>query len=787
MTPDFQASLDFLRLIYPDGPWMLTAISVDKKSIEARTFTPKDHEDVLAWLELHKQKNLYYSVNQPIKEAREKRKLSKTDVLSAHFVHVDVDPRAGEDVGAEQNRILARLHDYKIKPTVIVFSGGGYNALWRLDKQVDIAFGSPSPEETIARAIDFERRNWQMEIDFETPDHCRDVSRILRLPGTINRPNAEKVAKGRTPALAKIVHFEDVTYPLSTFMATPHVSANVSSSKEGKVSQDILRIESLDHLGKEVPERVKIIIAQGFDPEDQNYDGDRSSPLFFVCNELVRCGVADNIILGIITDSRFGISASVLDKGSRVMDYAMRQLTRAKDKAFHPKLAEMNEQYAVIEDLGGLCMIMTQHEDGRVTFRRPAEFFKAHDHEKMIWMDDKGKEKKIGLASWWFDQRRRRQYKGVVFEPLAETPGFFNLWTGFAVQPKEGDKHISFLDHMYENICHGKQELFDYLIRWMARVVQQPRTQSMSCPVFLGERGTGKSVFCSYFGMLFGRHTYTASDVHEITGKFNAHLENIVFMIGEEAFDIRDRRHESVLKMRITGASLNVERKTVDISVRNNYIHLVLTSNNEKVIPAGDKERRFLVVRVRDRKMTREEFEKIKADRDSGGLANLLHFLMSIDLTGFDVTDIPATQELREQQEHNLEHQRDWLLEKLETGVWLNTMKTPWVGPVIKTDLYADYLIYAKALNVARPLSLRQFGLWIKREFPDIVDKQLSPRDNASRPWAFCFPTLPDCRAQFLKNRGWKEHEWLQKIVVVEETHEETPPSAQQSLKKPFE
>jgi hypothetical protein len=205
LRPDFEKSLEFLCLIYPNGPWMLTAISVDKKAIEARTFTgPGESEDALAWLNLHKNRNLYYSVNQPVESAYEKRKLAKTDVHSVHFLHVDVDPRTGEDVAAEQERILKRIEGYHIKPTLVVFSGGGYNALWKLSKPIPIADGSPSPEETIARAIDVERRNWQFELDFETPDHCRDVSRILRLPGTLNRPNAEKVAKGRTIALARL-------------------------------------------------------------------------------------------------------------------------------------------------------------------------------------------------------------------------------------------------------------------------------------------------------------------------------------------------------------------------------------------------------------------------------------------------------------------------------------------------------------------------------------------------------------------------------------------------------
>lgn len=209
LRPEYSKSFEFLRLIYPNGPWKLTAISVDKKKIDSRTFDPGEEGEMATWLKLHEQRNLYYCVNPPIDSARDNKKLEKAEIARVHFLHVDVDPRIGESVEEEQERIFKQLMSYKLRPSVIVFSGGGYNALWKLDEPIDIADGGGTKDDIMARAIDVERRNWQFELDFSTPDHCRDVSRILRLPGTLNRPNAEKIAKGRTISLAKLVHVEE--------------------------------------------------------------------------------------------------------------------------------------------------------------------------------------------------------------------------------------------------------------------------------------------------------------------------------------------------------------------------------------------------------------------------------------------------------------------------------------------------------------------------------------------------------------------------------------------------
>lgn len=790
MTPDFQVSLDFLRLLYPGGPWVLTAISVDKLKIDSRAFTPTDVDEVIGWLTMMRQRNLYYSVNEPIEAAYEKKKLEKTDIRRVFFLHVDVDPRTGEDVQSEQERIWSQFERYPIKPSVIVFSGGGYNALWRLDEPEDVAYGSPSPEETIRRAIDVERRNWQFELDFATPDHCRDVSRILRLPGTINRPDEKKIKKGRVPALAKIMRVSDETHAYAHFVATPIVATNQSKG-ESRISENVRRLESLDHL-KGVPDKLRVIIAQGFDPDDKEWSGDRSSILFHVCCELVRCGVEDEVILGIITDSRFQISASVLDKRSGMQRYALRQISRARDKAFHPRLSEMNERYAVVANYGGRCMIMMERtlQNGatELEFQRKGEFFDALDHEKIEFIDRKGKPAHRGIASWWFDQRRRRQYDHVVFEPGLDTPGDLNLWRGFAIEPAVGADHLRYLEHVFENICCGDDDSYDYLIRWMARVVQFPRTQSMVAPVLLSRaKGTGKSTVCGLFAKIFAPHSWIVDNPERLTGQFNSHLADRVLVVAEESFDLRDRRHESVLQELITGQERSVERKGVDIVKRPNYVHLMMTSNKERVVPAGDHERRYFVLQVSEKRMQDSKyFRAINGDfcmtdeigaplRPNGGASHLLHHLMSLSLSDFDVTKYPHTSALREQQEANLSLENEWLLQKLEHGVWMSG-REKWEGPVIKEELYANYASYVRMLNIGGMRPYRHWHSWLTKALGggEAVRSTQLLLTTHQRPWAFMFPSLDRCRQAYLDRRGWKKYDWPTVLRAVGEDMQET-------------
>ena len=108
--PDTDASVDFLRLFAPEGPWALTAIVPDRGGIETLTFRPESVDAMKAWLAKHNgRRNLYFHVNPTITDISKKAR--REDVKSLAWLHVDIDPRAGEDLAEEQVRCLDLLTD----------------------------------------------------------------------------------------------------------------------------------------------------------------------------------------------------------------------------------------------------------------------------------------------------------------------------------------------------------------------------------------------------------------------------------------------------------------------------------------------------------------------------------------------------------------------------------------------------------------------------------------------------------------------------------------------------
>lgn len=212
-------AIEFLKR-WPAAYPHLTAIHVDpvtgeKGLIEARGFPSKpavDWEAVASWIEERQGRaNLYFSVNSLGRMLH--KKAEKGDVAEIVALHVDIDVPAGEAQDSTAAALVERVQKHSPPPSAVIASGGGVQAFWILDK------GSrPWVFEDINAIEAFEGYSRGLEDTFKA-DRCHNADRIMRLPGTVNLPDAKKREKGRVPALARLVEFSGAEHALSVFKA----------------------------------------------------------------------------------------------------------------------------------------------------------------------------------------------------------------------------------------------------------------------------------------------------------------------------------------------------------------------------------------------------------------------------------------------------------------------------------------------------------------------------------------------------------------------------------------
>lgn len=758
LQSDPQKAVEFLRFMYPEGPWVLTAIPVERpegerqKAPPTETFYPGD--DVAAWLRKYEGRthNFYWSVNRPKTPCT--KKASRLEIEDMCFLHVDVDPRTPDPDADkaqhnldERNRIEAlfsdKLPEGVPKPSAVMYSGGGYWGLWRLTEPFPI-------RESADRYEEAKLYNLQLELLFGA-DSCHNVDRIARLPGTINYPDEKKRAKGRTAALAEVVYTADDAHPLSDFTKAPQVQAPRTNTKPATIDQaNVKRIRNLDELPKTVPLQTKTMISLGHDPDDMsagNLDKEgRSGPLFHVCCELVRQGVPDETIYSLITDPDWEISKSVIDgTNGRGDGYALRQIARAREFAVDPVLVELNDEYAVVQ-VGGKFRVM-RCRSGRVEYLQKDAFLGYWNKRRITIPTNNGATEKP-LGSWWLDHPLGRAYRDVVYEPGGEVgDDVFNLWRGFRYEPGDGDCSL-YLDHLRENVCDGVEEHFAYLIRWMAYAVQNPGEPGHVAVVVKGKKGVGKGVFAEHFGALWGRHFVPIVNPEHMTG-FNGLVGEASVLFLDEALVPKGptaRKHESILKALVTGTEVNVERKGVDAVTQPNYLHIILASNDEWVVPASDDERRYFFLHVGERRRKDVTyFAAMARQMEAGGYRALLKLLLEMDLSDFEVRLAPTTAALREQMELSLEPMDEWLLTLLDAGTLPNNAHEQPDRAWVRIEM-ADTGLYEhakKAVPRLREVSDTALGRFLSKHGIE------SPENGGRRTRQF--PPLADLR------RGWCE------------------------------
>ncbi len=759
MKPHYAASLDFLHRWNLKGPWVLTAIEVGKKrKLTTETFAAGDETKLRKWLTTHgRSKNAYFHVN-PTRYPMQK-KAERADIAELTHLHVDVDPRAGEPLEEEQERIL-RLFGEDLPedippPTCVVFSGGGYQGFWKLTKPMKL-------DGDLALCEQAKLYNLQIELAFNA-DSCHNVDRIMRLPGTINRPDERKRKKGRTEALAKVVSWTDAEYDLEDFTAAVPVQSGetgFAAADPVAVSGNVHRLDSLDELGPKVSDYCKQIIAQGHDPDNPNKWASRSDATWYVVCELVRSSVDADTIFSILTDPGWGISAHVLDQDNPERS-ALRHIERAKENAIHPKLRELNEKHAIVGDIGGKCRIISEVRDGvmgtrtRLSFQSAADFKLRYCNQRVEIATAQGSTQ-VPLGAWWLHHPNRREYETIVFAPGIEIPRSYNLWKGFAYPSRPGKCDL-FLKHVLDNICNGDEEHFAYLLGWLASAVQRPASPGHTAIVLRGSQGTGKSFFAKTFGALFGRHFLQVSDPKHLVGSFNAHLRDCVVLFGDEAFYAGDKKHESVLKMLVTEEMITIEAKGVDAQAAPNFVHLIMASNDQWVVPAGTDERRFFVLDVSgEQKQKSAYFRAIQEELDAGGYEALLYMLRTKDLADFDVRSIPKTAGLADQKLLSYSPMEDWWYQKLKSGDL--TVDGGWTDGVPTAVLHDDYIRHAKSYQSFKARSsATMLGMFLKRVVPEgwKARARISGRHEieieghtrfVTNPWIYRLPELDVCR-----------------------------------------
>jgi len=272
------------------------------------------------------------------------------------------------------------------------------------------------------------------------------------------------------------------------------------------------------------------------------------------------------------------------------------------------------------------------------------------------------------INNFWVDPATH-VYTDIAFNPIAQPPSTLNYWVEPVIKPTQGD-WSRIRTHLYEVICDGDIELFEYLLNYVAHMLQKPEEKPGVMVVLLGSQGTGKGLFFQILQRIWGRTSLLVSDIQQVVGNFNAALERNFVVMMDEALFSGDRKSQDRMKSLITEKTCTVEQKYQPARKINSVHRFFASSNHTHFSHVEVDDRRSLIVRVStSRQGDRKYFSELAAAIDDDSvIAAVIDDLLRRNLDQFDVRQRPLTQEHASQKIQSLQGFERYWFEVLSNG-----------------------------------------------------------------------------------------------------------------------
>ncbi len=413
-------------------------------------------------------------------------------------------------------------------------------------------------------------------------------------------------------------------------------------------------------------------------------------------------------------------------------------------------LERVNDEYAVI--LRGSQVLIMRHwigEDGnsKLIFLNRRDFLLLQENLKLY----KEGEKPVSIGQAWLSWGKRAGYEEVYFEPCGkEYHRRYNLWRGFAVEPKKGaGKFDILLDHIRTNICQSNEEQFAWVVAWLAGLFQKPARKLGTALVLRGAMGIGKGAFANHIGRLLGLHYMAITQASQLTGKFNSHMSDKLLMFVDEGWWSDERNGAGILRALITEPEVTIEMKNRDaVSIRN-YTRFIIAANADWVVPLGmGDERRFVILDVGDTvRGNKPYFKAMEKELLDGGYQAFLDYLLNYQYDESLPSTVIKTEALCENKIYSMPPEWTW---------WMECLTREKVGDFqlgddnsndVPTDrFFQHYLEWCEKMR-HRPVSYNVFPKKLK---PMVELQKMQKRGiDGKREYYYLLKNLSDLRLGF--------------------------------------
>lgn len=299
--------------------------------------------------------------------------------------------------------------------------------------------------------------------------------------------------------------------------------------------------------------------------------------------------------------------------------------------------------------------LYVRDDENGVLFIKPSNM--SNLYSNVVTTPHKGLIIPAWFYNWEKDKTMKTYYTYNYFPDPSLCPiNCKNLWKPFPILKTTLNPDAD-TSKIYAFIKTLLGECGEYVLNWLAHVVQKPSRKTEVCILLYGSQGCGKSTIGEYIlRKIIGLDKmHITSKTEKIFGRFVDTQGKLLAVLneasGKDTFNICD-----VLKDAITCSTTEQEKKGIDAVTITDYTNYIFTTNNINSVKIPEDDRRFMPIEINEElKGNVAYFKELYADLDNEEIMRKFYDeLMKRPLKNFNPSrDRPVTELMKDMMNMN--------------------------------------------------------------------------------------------------------------------------------------
>ena len=265
----------------------------------------------------------------------------------------------------------------------------------------------------------------------------------------------------------------------------------------------------------------------------------------------------------------------------------------------------------------------------------------------------------VDFVPRWLKDKEKRMYDAIDFlpKPLACPEYIYNTWNGFEIEKwtadeedTESEANCDAIFQLVRVLCNHDEECYEYVMDWLAQMIQEPAIKRGTAIVFKSKQGAGKGTLVEIMRRIMGNAYVgeTTNPAEDIFGSFgNAHIGKILLSLDEVKASDTNKVLGRLKNLITSERCMYNEKHAKQIEVTNCCRFMFTTNESIPISLDGKDDRRYCLIECSNEYCKKSDFWKefyTTTVNNKAVLRAFYDFLNTRDHSGRDWMVFPNTE-----------------------------------------------------------------------------------------------------------------------------------------------